>query len=155
MTLDRVRPSRGRARHGHHVRQRGHAGVDHCFADAALRQRFDREGGGRAAAAVDRVDRSRRRFVDEREAVAARARAGGLDDRQRSGRCDRGVGGVAARAQHLQPGLGRERVAGRHHSFVVSTGERRERNGRLSACGTRGLRSTNAAQAWHTLLSEP
>ena len=78
---------------------------------------------GRGLAAVDGVHRAGLGVVVDEVAAAADARGVGLGDAERGGRGDGRVHGVAALAQHLDPGGRGVRVDARDRA-AVSDGDR-------------------------------
>ncbi len=104
--LGQRRPGRHRARHRHALP----APLGHRRAPGeALR----RPAGGRAARAVQAVERLP--VPEDRKGVAADPVAGRLDDRQRDRRRHRRVDRVAAAQEHPEPRLRRQRLRGRDH----------------------------------------
>jgi hypothetical protein len=78
----------------------------------AASDEFTKPCGG-PATGVEPVDGSAAGFGDDREEVRAEAVARRLHQRHRGAGGDRGIDGVAAALQHIEPDLGRERMAGR------------------------------------------
>ena len=71
-------------------------------------------GGRRGFAPVDRFQQAGAAIMMHKEAAAADAAIVGFDNAQRQHHRDRGVGGAAALAQYLLPGLSRARVGRRN-----------------------------------------
>ena len=84
------------------------------LADAVLDIPFDMGLGRRPSRAVER-DRQRATTRVQHKTIAADAGALRLDDALHGDRSDRGIGGVAARAQHVERGQCRHRSRGRGH----------------------------------------
>ena len=99
----------------------GHAGRASAGDGVRVRKRlavFVQEHVGRCArrgglASVECRDRAGLRVVIEQEGAATEARTLRLDQPQCGLHGDRGIGGTATGAQHLEPGLDRDRIRGR------------------------------------------
>ena len=92
----------------------------------ARTQRLGRHAGRgrarRAARAVQPVDAPRAWIVDQREEIAAQRAGVRAHDAEHERRAHRGVDGVAARAQDVERGIGRQRVTARYDA--VRSGSR-------------------------------